>query len=116
MAHSENNEFRAFLVQMPTQSEAGMFFVIPRKRSIAACLAVTHRQAPPRHCEGRRPVAIQKAVQIVSAIQKIEAPYGLPRRCVPRDDECHHLNRKRSSQQIVAEQNRLQERTNHHHE
>jgi hypothetical protein len=33
---------------MPTQSEAGMFFVIPRKRSIAAWLAVTHRQASPR--------------------------------------------------------------------
>jgi hypothetical protein len=51
---------RAFLVQMSTQSEAGMFFVIPRKRSIVACLSVTQRQA------------------------------------TPRNDECHHPNRKRS--------------------
>ncbi|MDR2092473.1 MAG: hypothetical protein LBP58_04030, partial [Azoarcus sp.] len=44
--------FRAFPVQMPTQSEAGMFFVIPCKRSIAACLAVTHKQAIPRQKRG----------------------------------------------------------------
>ncbi|MDR2091816.1 MAG: hypothetical protein LBP58_00620 [Azoarcus sp.] len=79
-----------------------MFFAIPRKRSIAACLAVTHKQATPRHCEARRAVAIQKAVQIVSALQETEPPHGLPRRCAPRNDECHHPNRKRSNARFAV--------------
>ncbi|MDR2093079.1 MAG: hypothetical protein LBP58_07170, partial [Azoarcus sp.] len=54
----------------------------------------TDRQALVKS-EGRRPVAIQKAVQIVSALQEIEPPHGLPRRFAPRNDGCHHPNRKR---------------------
>jgi formylglycine-generating enzyme required for sulfatase activity len=47
-------------------------------------------------------VAIQKAVQIVSALQETEPPHGLPRRYAPRNDECHHPNRKRSNKCFKA--------------
>jgi hypothetical protein len=40
-----------------------------------------------RHCEGRRPVAIQTAFPLALAFQKTEPPHGLPRRCAPRNDE-----------------------------
>jgi hypothetical protein len=40
-----------------------------------------------RHCEGRRPVAIQTAFQLALAFRMTEAPHGLPRRFAPRNDE-----------------------------
>jgi hypothetical protein len=40
-----------------------------------------------RHCEGRRPVAIQTTFQFALAFQIAEPPSGLPRRFAPRNDE-----------------------------
>jgi DNA-directed RNA polymerase II subunit RPB1 len=42
--------------------------------------------AHPRHCEGCRPVAIQRAFQPALAFQVTEPPPGLPRRYAPRND------------------------------
>jgi hypothetical protein len=39
-----------------------------------------------RHCEGRRPVAIQTAIQLALAFRTTEASHGLPRRFAPRND------------------------------
>jgi hypothetical protein len=53
------------------------------------------RKPPPRHCEGRRPAAIQTALQIAVASRKVEPPRGLPRRFAPRNDEEERLSRRR---------------------
>jgi hypothetical protein len=47
-------------------------------------MSVTHSD---RHCEGRRPVAIQTAFSLASAFQLAEPSPGLPRRFAPRNDE-----------------------------
>ncbi|MDR3157672.1 MAG: hypothetical protein LBU11_01405 [Zoogloeaceae bacterium] len=41
----------------------------------------------PRHCEGRRPVAIQTAFPFALSFQKTEPLSGLPRRYAPENDE-----------------------------
>jgi hypothetical protein len=47
-----------------------------------------------RHCEGRRPVAIQTALQFASAFRVAEPAPGLPRRFVPRNDEVGRVARR----------------------
>jgi hypothetical protein len=44
-----------------------------------------------RHCEERSDVAIHAAVQPSGTPKQAEQPSGLPRRCAPRNDECHAL-------------------------
>ena len=45
-----------------------------------------HEEARLRRCEGHRPVAIQMASRLALPLRRAESPYGLPRRCAPRND------------------------------